>query len=174
MSTASPTLAQLNVLPVPEFTAILGGIYEHSPWVAEQAAAGRPYASLDALHAAMQAVVTKADKAVQLAFVRGHPQLTGRLAAQELTASSQDEQRSAGLDRCSAEQIETLRKLNQDYLDRHGFPFIIAVRGLSTNEIIAAMQARLGNPGDTEFATCLEQIGRITRMRLDKLVGFQG
>ena len=173
MSTASPTLAQLNVLPVPEFTAILGGIYEHSPWVAEQAAAGRPYPSLDALHAAMQAVVTAADKPVQLAFVRGHPQLTGRLASEELTASSQDEQRSAGLDRCSAEQIETLRVLNQDYLARHGFPFIIAVRGLTTNEIIAAMRARLGNATEGEFQACLVQIGRITRMRLGNLVGDQ-
>lgn len=173
MNTAAPTLAQLNALPVAEFTAILGGIYEHSPWVAQKAAAGRPYASLDALHAAMQAVVTSAEKPVQLAFVRGHPQLTGRLAAQELTASSQDEQRSAGLDRCSAEQIETLRQLNQDYLDRHGFPFIIAVRGLTTNEIIAAMRARLGNPTDSEFQVCLVQIGRITRMRLGNLVGGQ-
>ena len=173
MSTASPTLAQLNELPVAEFTAILGGIYEHSPWVAEQAAPGRPYASLDALHAAMQAVVTTADQPVQWAIVRGHPQLTGRLAAQALTASSQDEQRSAGLDRCSAEQIETLRQLNQHYLARHGFPFIIAVRGLTTNEIIAAMQARLGNATEGEFQACLVQIGRITRMRLGNLVGGQ-
>lgn len=164
------TLAQLNAMDAAEFTVTLGGIYEHSPWVAAAAAAGRPYVDVAALHGALQAAMLGADAATRLAFVRGHPQLTGRLATQALTEHSADEQRSAGLDRCSAQQIATLRELNEAYLARHGFPFIIAVRGLSTEAIIAAMRARLANDSATEYAACLEQIGRITRLRLDALL----
>lgn len=165
-----PTLARLNALSVADFTAALGGIYEHSPWVAQGAASGRPYASADALHAAMQQTMLGAPAATRLAFVRGHPQLTGKLASETLTEHSADEQRSAGLDRCTAAQIATLKELNEAYLARHGFPFIIAVRGLGTEAIIAAMRARLGNDSAAEMETCLQQIGRITRMRLDALL----
>jgi len=165
------TLSELNAMDREVFEALLGKIYEHSPWVAARAANGRPYASVDALHARMEKEVQSASKMEQLALIRAHPQLKGRLAdPSTLTDASRREQFSAGLNQCNVEQVEQLQKLNKAYLDYFGFPFVVAVRGLDTDGIIARMQARLRNDSGQEFAECLAQIGRIARFRLEDLI----
>jgi len=164
-------LDELNAMDRDAFGARLGKIYEHSQWVAARVANGRPYASVDALHARMEKEVRSASKMEQLALIRAHPQLKGRLAdPSTLTDASRREQSGAGLDQCTAAQMEQLQKLNKAYLDYFGFPFVVAVRGLDTDGIIARMQARLRNDSRQEFAECLAQIGRIARFRLDDLI----
>jgi 2-oxo-4-hydroxy-4-carboxy-5-ureidoimidazoline decarboxylase len=162
-------LQAVNGLGRAAFVARLGGIYEHSPWVAERAFAARPFASLDALHGAMQAVLLAATPEEQLALIRAHPELLGRLEAAQLTAASRSEQAGAGLDRCTAQERARMRELNERYRDKFGFPFIVAVKGLDWAAIIGRMEARLAHARAAELATALAEIGRIARFRLEAL-----
>jgi 2-oxo-4-hydroxy-4-carboxy-5-ureidoimidazoline decarboxylase len=117
-------LDELSRLPQDAFVARLEGIFEHSPWIAERAWSAGPFASIDALHAAMCLVVDTAAPAEQLGLICAHPELAGKEAEEgTLTTASTGEQRGAGLDQCSKEELQRLRRLNQDYRARFGFPF---------------------------------------------------
>jgi len=165
------TLSNLNHLNRQAFTDFLGGIYEHSPWVAELTFAQLPFDSVDALHQTMMAIVKASDLDKRLALIRNHPELAGKEAALgTLTTDSKKEQSRAGLNQCSAEELEQIRDLNKSYLQKFGFPFVIAVSGLNKAQIIAAMQARLQSDGSTEFATSLNEIDKIAKIRLDALI----
>jgi 2-oxo-4-hydroxy-4-carboxy-5-ureidoimidazoline decarboxylase len=165
------TLAQLNALPRDAFIGALEGIFEHSPWVPAGVAATRPYASREALHAAMCNVVRQAGPEAQLGLIRAHPELAGKAAiAGELTASSASEQRGAGLDQCSPDEYAELVALNRSYHERHGFPFILAVRGHTRTSIIAALRERVAQSTEAEIAQCLHQIEKIAALRLADLV----
>lgn len=165
-------LDALNAAAPADFLAALGGIYEHSPWVAEAALAARPFADLDALAQAMARAVAEAGDAAQMALIRAHPQLAGKAAiAGELTDSSAREQRGAGLDRCSPEEFARLTALNDAYQAKFGFPFILAVKGHTRASILANLAARLPNEAEDERAEALRQIDRIARFRLEALLG---
>lgn len=165
-------LDALNGMDAGDFVDALGSTFEHSPWVAEGASAARPFASIDQLHAAMMAVVQGAPRATQIAFLCGHPELAGKEAqAGTMTRDSVGEQASAGLNALSAAEIGELRELNARYRERHGFPFIIAVRHYSKAEIFAQLQRRLGNAGEAELKEALTQIATITRLRLKARLG---
>lgn len=162
------TIEALNAMTVQEFTTTLGSIFEHSPWVAERAAALRPFGSTEQLHQAMCEQVARATAAEQEALILAHPKLgaRGRQRAQ-LTQSSAHEQRRAGLDACTDEEFAELLRLNERYMARFAFPFILAVRGHTPESILAAMTARLANDPATERATALQQINRIGGFRLN-------
>jgi len=137
-------LAELNIAEEAIFVAHLGGIFEHSPWVAEQALGDRPFASVAALHTAMVSVVSRAGEDQQVCLLRAHPELAGREAVQgSMTAHSTVEQAGSGLFQCSSDELTRLRDLNQAYGEKFGFPFIIAVGGLSRAEIIGEFSRRL-------------------------------
>ena len=162
------TIEALNAMPVPEFTAALGSIFEHSPWVAERAAPLRPFRSREELHRAMCQQVAQAGVAEQDALILAHPRLGARRGERaQLTRSSATEQTRAGLDACSDAQFTELLRLNELYVARFAFPFILAVRGHTPESILAAMTQRLGNDRVTERATALQQINRIAGFRLD-------
>lgn len=156
------------------FVARYGGIFEHSPWVAEQAwDAGLPPDADTAagLHRAMVAQLRAAPRDRQMALINAHPDLAGRLAqAKRLTADSTAEQASAGLDALTAEELVRFTALNTAYMERFGHVFIMAVRGASKADILAAFERRLRNDADTEFAEALRQIERITLLRLQQLL----
>jgi 2-oxo-4-hydroxy-4-carboxy-5-ureidoimidazoline decarboxylase len=165
------SLGELNSLGEAAFVEKLGGIYEHSPWVARGAWHQRPFGNVESLHAAMERTVAAATENEKLALIRAHPELAGKLAvAGGLTESSRSEQASAGLDRCTPAEFERLQALNAGYRDKFGFPFIIAVRGLTRGKIIEQMEQRLGNTPEQERAACMREIGRIARLRLDALL----
>lgn len=165
------TLDDLNRTAPDAFVAALSGIFEHSPWVAEQVVAQRPFASVESLHAAMSAAVAIADHDTQMALIRAHPQLAGKAAIRgELTESSTHEQRGAGLDQCSFEEFAEITRLNADYDARFGFPFILAVKGHTRATVIANMRARIAHDRDAEIAEALMQIERIAWFRLDALL----
>lgn len=165
------TLDELDAADLAAFRDILGGIFEHSPWVAEEAWPLRPFASIDALHAAMCKAVVDAGEDAQLALLRAHPQLAGKAALRgELTESSSREQQGAGLDQCSPEEYARLHELNAQYEQRFGFPFILAVRGHTRASILVNMAARVDNPRDEELAEALHQVERIARLRLEALL----
>ena len=154
-----------------EFIGRFGGIYEHSPWVAECAAPiVGANVTLGRVAAAMAGCVDDAAPEMQLELIRAHPDLAGRARiAGELTPASSGEQASAGLDRCTPQEFERFRRLNERYRARFGFPFIMAVRGRDRGEILAAFESRLDNDYATEFATALAEIHRIARLRLEAM-----
>jgi 2-oxo-4-hydroxy-4-carboxy-5-ureidoimidazoline decarboxylase len=165
------TIAQLNTMPVAGFVQVLGGIYEHSPWFAEAAAAQRPFTDGAALAQALAKAVDEAGEAAQLKLVRAHPELAGKAAVRgELTAESTREQSGAGLDQCTPEEFDRLQSLNAAYNQKFGFPFILAVRGYDRHGIIAEFARRIENTPQQELQTCINQIHRIAQFRLDDLV----
>lgn len=166
------TLADLNTAPADRFVETLGGIFEHSPWVADAVALLRPFASLEALHTAMVAAVDAADEAQKLALLTAHPDLAGKLArAGALTDASTAEQASAGLDRLSEEEFQRFTAFNIAYTEKFGFPFIIAVRENTKASILAAFGRRITNSREAEFTTALAEVAKIARLRLTNLLG---
>lgn len=140
-------------------------LFEHSPWV-EARADARP--SSGDRHADLMAVVREATPEEQLALIRAHPELAGKAAVDgTLTEASAAEQASAGLDRMSQAEFDDFHALNAAYREKFGFPFIICVRLTDKKGILAAMQRRLANDRDTEFAAALDEIGKIVRLRLE-------
>ena len=161
------TLAQLNASDREAFTAALGHLFEHSPWVAGQAWLRRPFTDAKRLHAALCATMRAAPMEQQLALVRAHPDLAGRLAQQrKLTAESNREQASAGLDQLTDAELAEFTRLNDAYLTQFGFPFVICARLNAKAAILAAMQARLPNSPATELAAALAEIEKIAWLRL--------
>ena len=173
------TLERLNAAPAAEFVALLEGMYEHAPWIAERAAAKRPFSSLPQLERALVEVVREAGREGQLALLRAHAQLTGEPTAPGAPmAASPLEQARGGLPDCSAEQLETLRRLDAAYRAKFGFPFILALRGprglgLSTREVIATFERRLAGHPEVEFAECLRNVHRAVELRLDECFALQ-
>ncbi len=161
------TLDHLNSLSAEAFAEALGDIFEHAPWVAAAAATNRPFATLAALHEAMMLAVLTAPRETQLAFLRGHPELGGKVArAGAMTAESVAEQGSLGLDRLSDAEFARFEALNRSYAARFGFPFIICVRRQTRDAILNEFERRTALPPDAEFAAALQEIGYITRLRL--------
>jgi 2-oxo-4-hydroxy-4-carboxy-5-ureidoimidazoline decarboxylase len=165
------TLAGLNALDRAAFVAALGGVFEHSPWIAEAAWLRRPFSSVDALHAAMVAAMREGGEARQLALLRAHPELAGKaMVRRELTADSTREQAGAGLDQCSPEEFARLTELNTRYNAKFGFPFILAVKGFDRAGILREFARRVESDRAAEFALCLAQVARIARFRIDAIV----
>jgi N-carbamoyl-L-amino-acid hydrolase len=172
------TLSQINAASADAFVALLDGTYEHSPWVAQAAAARRPFATLAALKHALAQAVRDAGREPQLALIRAHPELAGKaMVSQSLTAESTHEQGKAGLTDCTPAEFAHIQQLNADYNARFGWPFILAVRGprgtgLSRAEIIATFERRLAGHPDFEFAEALRHIHRIAEIRLNDKFGL--
>jgi 2-oxo-4-hydroxy-4-carboxy-5-ureidoimidazoline decarboxylase len=165
------TLAEINDLDEKAFVDLFGGVFEHSPWVAQAAWPARPFTSVDHLHRAMADALEAADEAQKLALLRAHPELAGREAeAGTLTDSSTEEQKGAGLSALTHEEAVRIKSLNATYQERFGFPFIIAARNHTKDSILNELERRTANDPATEFATNLQQVLAITRLRLDGLV----
>lgn len=164
-------MAELNGLEAEEFIRRVGGIFEHSPWIAADVAASRPFASSADLLDAMLKVVAASGDVKQLALIRAHPDLAGRLAQQgALTAESTREQAAAGLNGADGGTVARIGELNTAYRARFDFPFIICARLNNVETILQAMETRLGNEPATEQAAALEEIGKIARLRLADIV----
>jgi N-carbamoyl-L-amino-acid hydrolase len=171
------TLDQLNQASPDDATALLAGLYEHSPWIPRAALANRPFGSLAQLKHAMVQVLAAAGVEPQLALIRAHPELAGKaMVDKNLTAESTNEQSKAGLTHCTPQEFEKIQQLNAAYNARFGFPFILAVRGprgtgLSKAEIIATFERRLQGHPDFERQECIRNIHRIAEIRLNDLFG---
>lgn len=153
------------------FIARFGGLFEHSPWVARQAFAGgkTDTKDIDALEQAFCRVIMRADREKQLALLNAHPELACAEADRlELTDDSKQEQSGAGLDQCTPGEFREFGKLNRAYHERFGFPFIVAVKGLRREEILAQFRSRIGNEPAQEFDEALRQVCRIGRLRLEE------
>jgi OHCU decarboxylase len=156
-----------------DFVDRFGGVFEHSAWVAERAfdnGLGGPL-TLGRVHAAMCAAFRAASEPERLDVLRAHPDLAGKLAiAGGLTEDSRKEQAGAGLDRLSPEEHARFTALNSAYVAKFGFPFIIAVKGLNKDDILAAFETRIDNDRSAEFATASAQVERIALLRLTSML----
>jgi len=160
------TLDELNACTRPQFVETLGWIFEASPWVAQRAWAARPFASIDDLHRAMTAAVEAAHPDERLALLLAHPDLGARARMSEQSAG---EQQGAGLDRLTAAEHERLQQLNQLYREKFGFPFLLAVKGSTTHDVLAALERRLLEDRDRELPEAMRQVYRIAMLRLQDL-----
>jgi len=168
-------LEYLNTCAPDAFAAALGEIFEHSPWVAEAAAARRPFTTVAALHDAMVAVIRAAPADRKLAFLQAHPELGSKLGRSPvLTQASRDEQGNLGLDRLSDEEFERFNRLNALYREKFGFPFIICVGRHTRDSILRQFERRVGHDEDAEFDSAINEIGLITRLRLVAAVDGPG
>jgi 2-oxo-4-hydroxy-4-carboxy-5-ureidoimidazoline decarboxylase len=153
------------------FVKRFGGVYEHSPWIAEDSWPACQMAS-DATQLAtiMAHTLEGAPRIKKLALIRAHPDLAGKLAVTgELTDDSTSEQTSAGLDQCSEAEFQLFQSLNAAYLKKFEFPFVMAVRGSNRAQILQAFQVRIKNDYDTEFATAIREINKIAALRLEQI-----
>ncbi|MGO4436530.1 2-oxo-4-hydroxy-4-carboxy-5-ureidoimidazoline decarboxylase [Rhizobium sp. RAF56] len=157
-----------------EFVQRFGGVFEHSPFIAERAYDGgeiREQLTSGGTHTALARAFRAASPEERLGVLRAHPDLAGRLAiAGELTEDSRKEQAGAGLDRLSPEEHARFTELNAAYVTKFGFPFIIAVKGLNRQDILVAFEQRLGNGRDEEFATAAAQVEKIALLRLQAML----
>ncbi len=161
------SIAQINAMPPDVFTATFGDVAEHSPWVAERAAAVRPFGSRAAMIAAFTQAVDTARHEHQLALIRAHPNLAAKA---KLTDESAREQAGAGLTALTPEELSRFAHLNSLYKSKFDFPFILAVKGASKDQILESFAARVKSTAETEFATALAQISHILRFRIEDRV----
>lgn len=156
-----------------DFVARFGGVFEHSAWIAERAfdrGGLGPVPDAASLHAALAAAFRAAGEAERLGVLKAHPDLAGRLALSgDLTEDSRGEQAGAGLDRLTAAEFERFTDLNTRYQARFGFPFIIAVRGLSKAEILHAFENRIHHARHDEFDAACHEVEKIARLRLEAM-----
>jgi 2-oxo-4-hydroxy-4-carboxy-5-ureidoimidazoline decarboxylase len=152
-----------------------GAVYEHSPWVAEDVfdtGVDSILSDIEALSASFERVFMQSDVERQLAVLRAHPELAcGRADPQSLTRSSRQEQAGSGLDQCSELEFKMFRDMNNKYMIKNKFPFIIAVKGRTRKEILGIFKQRLNNDSDKEFHTALQQVCQIGRFRIGAILG---
>jgi 2-oxo-4-hydroxy-4-carboxy-5-ureidoimidazoline decarboxylase len=168
-----PNLPQLNSLSRDEFVRIVGPVFEHSPWIAEATWLKRPFASVEALLVALCETVRGAGEEKQLALIRAHPDLVGKLAlAGQLTKESTGEQASAGLDRLTALEVELFQTNNTAYKAKFGFPFVICARLNKKEAILNGFKVRLQNSREQEIQAALVEIFKIAELRLKDILQF--
>jgi 2-oxo-4-hydroxy-4-carboxy-5-ureidoimidazoline decarboxylase len=164
-------LSELNACSKDDFVAALANIFEYSPWIAEQAAAARPFAGVKALLSAMKNAVDLAPAEQQMALIKAHPDLANKTQrAAGLTAESTAEQNSLGLDRLSDAEYEAFERVNNAYRAKFGFPYIVCVRRHTRDSVLRDFERRLPNDVATETQTSIREICRIAALRLDQLV----
>jgi 2-oxo-4-hydroxy-4-carboxy-5-ureidoimidazoline decarboxylase len=160
-------IEDVNGMDAGAFIAAFRDVAEATSWVAIEAEGERPFRSRDAMVSAFANVIADGEPQRQMALLQAHPELAAR---EQLTDASAKEQRQAGLDRLTAAEHRRLAELNSAYRDRFGFPFIMAVRGTSKGDVLAALEARLKNPPAAEFARALVEVQRIVRVRIEDRV----
>ena len=161
-------MESINQLGQAEFVERFGPLFEHSPWIAENAWSDRPFADADELFEALRAAMYAAPRERQLALIRAHPDLAGKAAIDgSLTRSSTSEQASAGLDRLTPDEFEVFTRTNTAYRERFDFPFVVCVREHTKESILRVASERLSNSEDEEIRVALEEIAKIARLRLE-------
>ena len=165
------SLAELNACSLSDFVATLANIFEHSPWIAEQASNARPFAGVHQLFEAMKASVERAPAELRLALIKAHPDLANKTQrAAGLTADSTAEQDSVGLDRLSDAEYVAFERVNNAYRSKFGFPYIVCVRRQTRDSILRDFERRLPNDAASEMKVSLGEICRIAALRLDQLI----
>ncbi|MGM7724662.1 2-oxo-4-hydroxy-4-carboxy-5-ureidoimidazoline decarboxylase [Metabacillus sp. Hm71] len=161
------TIDTLNNTSYAQFIEIIGGIFEHSPWIAEKAEKAKPFSSLEHLFQEMVNIVENSSANEKLTLIKAHPNLGERVS---MTTNSINEQKGAGLQDLTPDEYEKFINSNKRYMDKFGFPFILAVRGKNKQQIYEALESRINQEKDTEFQTALKEIYKIAWLRLKEKI----
>lgn len=161
------TISELNDMERDDFVAALGSIFEHSPWVAEQAWSSQPFVDKETMHNSMMNIVEQSSEEEKLKLFRLHPDLASRIQMSEYSVKEQQE---AGLTNISSEQYEQFCAYNDAYMTKFGFPFIVAVKGKTQKNILEAMKSRVNNELENEIKQALSEIACITRYRVEDCI----
>lgn len=161
------SIQEINDMNVSEFTKTLGWVFEGSPWVAENAWKSGPFRSRNHLLEAMVTIVKNSSESLQISILRAHPDLGAKIKMSDL---SKEEQAGAGLDRLSKEEFEEFRLHNQIYVEKFGFPFIMAVRGKGKESILSEMKERVSNTYEEEWDKAFKEVFKIASIRLTDMI----
>lgn len=165
------SLTELNAFSAADFVRVVGPVFEHSPWIAAATWPQKPFSNVEHLHRALCETVKNSGAEKQLALIRAHPDLVGKLAlAGQLTNESTGEQASAGLDRLSPDEVALFQKNNTAYQAKFGFPFVICARLNKQAAILAGFEVRLKNSREQEISAALAEIFKIAELRLHDLI----
>ncbi|MFC0558934.1 2-oxo-4-hydroxy-4-carboxy-5-ureidoimidazoline decarboxylase [Halalkalibacter alkalisediminis] len=161
------TMKDVNTMSKQEFVDSVGSVFEHSPWVAEHSWELHPFSNLARMYEVMIQKMYEAEDSLKLSLLRAHPDLGTKL---EISESSQNEQMNAGLSQLTEEEYKEFSSMNQRYIEKFSFPFIMAVKGQNKTKIKACMEQRVENRYDLEFKTALKEVSKIAKFRLwDKI-----
>ena len=165
------SIPEINAMSREEFVRVVGPVFEHSSWIAEEGSVRRPFTSLENLHRSLCEIVTLSPEEQQITLIQAHPDLVGRAALQgDLTPESAREQSSAGLGALTQAEVDRFGQLNGAYRQKFGFPFVICARLNKKDAILAGFEDRLKNSREIEVGASLEEIFKIARLRLQDLV----
>ena len=161
------SINKVNKLNKSDFISIFGNVFEKTEWIAERVFDYLPYKNFDNLRLKFFKIYNESNKESIIKILNSHPEL---VVEQKLTNESKKEQKGAGLNECSKEEVEEFKKLNLNYKKKFGFPFIIAVKGKSKNDILNYFRTRIKNSFDEEFIEAKKQVGEIATFRFKEII----
>ncbi|MFA9557793.1 2-oxo-4-hydroxy-4-carboxy-5-ureidoimidazoline decarboxylase [Evansella sp. AB-rgal1] len=164
------SMIEINKMTKAEFITIVGAVFEHSPWVAEKAWDSHPFSSFEKMYEVLVKEMNNGDHALKLSLLRAHPDLGSKL---EMSETSKLEQKNAGLSELSEQEFREFSSLNKSYVEKFGFPYIMAVKGKTKETIKTNLKERINNSYMEEFEAALDQVSKIARFRLEDLVDIQ-
>ena len=160
---------KIDKLTETEFTEVFGNIFENASWIAEKLYQQKPFNSFNDLSYKMISIFEGVDNQKKLKILNSHPDLADKAKIGSLTPDSNKEQSNAGLDQCSEKEFNDFKNLNLEYKNKFGFPFIIAVKGKSKSEILESFKKRIMLDKENEFFEAIEQVKKISLLRLEEL-----
>ena len=161
------SINKVNNLNKSDFISIFGNVFEKTEWIAERVFDYLPYKNFDNLRLKFFKIYNESNKESIIKILNSHPEL---VVEQKLTNESKKEQKGAGLNECSKEEVEEFKKLNLNYKKKFGFPFIIAVKGKNKNDILNYFRTRIKNSFDEEFIEAKKQVGEIATFRFKEII----
>ena len=161
------SINKVNKLNKSDFISIFGNVFEKTEWIAERVFKYLPYKNFDNLLLKFFKIYNESNKESIIKILNSHPEL---VVEQKLTNESKKEQKGAGLNECSKEEVEEFKKLNLNYKKKFGFPFIIAVKGKNKNDILSYFRTRIKNSFDEEFIEAKKQVGEIATFRFKEII----
>ena len=161
------SINKVNKLNKSDFISIFGNVFEKTEWIAERAFDYLPYKNFDNLRLKFFKIYNESNKESIIKILNSHPEL---VVEQKLTNESKKDQKAAGLNECSKEEVEEFKKLNLNYKKKFGFPFIIAVKGKNKNDILSYFRTRIKNSFDEEFIEAKKQVGEIATFRFKEII----
>ena len=161
------SINKVNKLNKSDFISIFGNVFEKTEWIAERVFDYLPYKNFDNLRLKFFKIYNESNKESIIKILNSHPEL---VVEQKLTNESKNEQKGAGLNECSKEEVEEFKKLNLNYKKKFGFPFIIAVKGKNKNDILSYFRTRIKNSFDEEFIEAKKQVGEIATFRFKEII----
>jgi len=162
-------LNKIDKLTETEFTEVFGNIFENASWIAERLYGQKSFENFDDLSKKMLSIFENSDNQSKLKIIKSHPDLANKIKIGSLTEDSNEEQSSAGLDKCTEEEFSEFKNLNLKYKNKFGFPFILAVKGKKKSEILINFKKRILSDKKIEFNEAIKQVHQIASLRLKEL-----